>query len=89
MDGLAVARMMLKLAAARGIARPVGKVIRGVGELGAGLAEGLGAGAGGQTAGRLAALGGAGAVGYGGARKAKRKIDEFRYRHGLYREPTY
>lgn len=89
MDGIAVARLLLKVASARGIGRPLGAVFRHAGELGAGVAEGFGAQETGQTVGRLVGQGALVGTGYVGAKKGKQQLDEFRYRHGLYSEPTY
>lgn len=95
MEGIDVARLLLKTAAANGAGRVLGKVLLGgahaakstvqaAGTFGQGVAEGLGAGQGGRILGKrlgqTAALG----AGYVGAKKGKRKVDEFRYRHGLY-----
>jgi hypothetical protein len=93
--GLAVARLLLKVASARGIARPLGKAlrlgvttggkaVRAAGEAGAGIAEGLGASESGQSVGKLLGQGAAVGAGVGTARKGKRKVDEWRYRNGLY-----
>lgn len=93
--GLAVARLLLKVASARGIARPLGKalrlgvttggkVVRAAGDAGAGIAEGLGASESGQSVGKLLGQGVAVGAGVGTARKGKRKVDEWRYRNGLY-----
>lgn len=87
-DGALVARELLKLAAAKNVARPLGRaiknVITGAADFGGGLAEGLGAGATGQTIGKVVGGGAAVGAGVGTAKAGKRKVDEFRYRHGLY-----
>lgn len=95
MDGICAAHALLKAAAARGASRLLGQALRtggraakgvynAAGEIGAGVAEGLGSGAGGQEVGRLVGHGAALAGGYGAAKKGKNKVDEFRYRNGLY-----
>lgn len=89
--GDAVARLFLKTAAS-GAGKSVGAAlrlagkgakagIRGAGDFGAGVAEGLGAD---QTIGRVVGMGTAGAAGLSAAGGAKRKVDEWRYRNGLY-----
>lgn len=90
--GVDVARMLLKEAATRNVIVPIGRTIRrvvgGAGNVGAEFAEGLGAGTAGQGLARRAAQGAVLAGGYAGGRsatnKGRQKIDEFRYRHGLY-----
>jgi hypothetical protein len=93
--GLAVARVLLKTASEGNLLVPLGKALRRAGEgakyvhhqagrAGAGIAEGLGTGETGQLVGRRAAQAAAAGTGLVGAKKGKRKVDEFRYRHGLY-----
>jgi hypothetical protein len=94
-NGITAALAFVKYAGTRDLTRTFSKVIAGgakkvlhhSGEAGAGIAEGLGAKPGGAGAitgrllGQASAVGAAGAVGAEG----KRKVDEFRFRHGLYR----
>ena len=102
MDGIVVARALLKVAAAGGLGRPLGKALRGTartagkvvkgsGEFAEDLAAGLGAGKGTQSVARLAGNTAALGAGYVGAVKVKNKADqkvtEFKLRHGLYRDP--
>lgn len=93
--GLANARLLLKVASEKNLAVPLGKALRKgwegakylnhqAGRVGAGIAEGLGTGEEGQRIGRRAAQLAAAGAGTVGAQKGKRKVDEFRYRHGLY-----
>lgn len=97
---LAVARQLLKVAAARNYTRPIGKAlyvagkgakkgVEVVGDLGAGLAEGLNLGETGQAVARRGAQGTAiigGTIAGSRVHKgARRRVDEFRFRHGLYR----
>jgi hypothetical protein len=90
----------MKLAVGLDLAEGVGKgiaaaakgvkhVYQGAGSVGSRVAKGMGASSLGQTAGSVAgkaAVVGTGAV---GAKKGKRKVDEFRYRHGLYSQQGY
>lgn len=99
MDGISVARALLKVAAAEGAGRHLGRALHatgrgikgavgGAGRFGGGIAKGLELGEGGQAVARRSAQ--AGLVGAGGlaALKGKKKVDqkieEFKYRHGLY-----
>jgi hypothetical protein len=99
-DANATSQALMKLAAGIDLAEGVGKAIaatsRGVrkgyhyaGSVGERVAKGMGAGSTGQTVG--SALGKGAVVGTGalGAKKGKRKVDEFRYRHGLYSQQGY
>jgi hypothetical protein len=89
--GDALARELAKLASSgagkavgavlRQAARGAKNVVKGSGEFGAGVAEGLGADPG---VGRIVGMGAAVGAGAAGAGRAKRKVDEFRYRNGLY-----
>ena len=58
-------------------------VVQGAGHLGAGIAEGAGVA---PELGQIAGSGLAVAGGISQGRKAKRKVDEWRYRHGLYQQ---
>lgn len=89
--GEALARELAKLASS-GAGKAVGAVLYRAGKaakdvvlesgnFGAGVAEGLKVDPG---IGRIAGMGAAGLAGVGMAGRAKRKVDEFRYRNGLY-----
>lgn len=74
----------------KAVGKGVSKAFGAGGGLGEGLAEGFGAGEGGKSLGRYAGYGAVGTAGYAGAEAGKRKVDEFRYRHGLYsQQPGY
>ncbi len=80
------AKELLKAASAkRSVARSIGSALRGAvvasGDIGAGVAEGLGASPG---LGKAVGMGGAVLAGASAAGKGKRKVDEWRYRNGLY-----
>lgn len=88
----AVAQALLKVASARAVAKGLGHAIRGTasaakaavsgaGELGAGVAEGMG---GNPVIGKVIGSGAAIGAGAVGAGKTKRKVDEWRYRNGMY-----
>jgi hypothetical protein len=65
----------------RGAGRTAKAVVGGAGQFGAGVAEGAGLD---PMIGTIAGSGTAVALGVSQAGKAKRKVDEWRYRHGLY-----
>lgn len=100
MDAYATTQVLMKLAAGHGLAEGIGKAIaatgRGAravyhtaGSAGEGIAKGMGAGATGQTVGSVVGKGAVVGTGALGAQKGKRKLDEFRYRHGLYSQQGY
>jgi hypothetical protein len=89
--GEALARELAKLASS-GAGKSVGavlyragkaakNVVNASGDFGAGVAEGLKVDPG---IGRVVGMGAAVGTGLAGAGRAKRKVDEFRYRNGLY-----
>lgn len=86
-------REVLKLAAAHNAGKALGAALRlagkgakavvgGAASLGGGIAEGAGVA---PELGQLVGGGGAILAGANAAGKAKNKVDEWRYRHGLYR----
>lgn len=99
MDSISVARALLKVAAAEGAGRHLGRAlyaagrgvkgaVAGAGRFGSDVAKGLELGEGGQGLARrgtqAAVIGAGGLAALKGKRKVDQKIEEFKYRHGFY-----